>query len=248
MIMKQKKLLFIISLLLGNYSYYPSVLAQSSTNNESIRIHFISANSHKPDTKGTPPTEQGTGSRGDCPKTEIPLMGLVGSKDLSLTVSEYPTFYVYIPYTSKEASGGEFELQDEKEIKVYQTPLPLPTKPSIISIRLPSNVQPLQTHQKYRWYLTINCRTQTASNGLSSQAFVTGQIERILATEQLNRQLKMAKTPLERLQIYAENGIWYDTLTELANLAHTQSNWLTIWQNLLIDMGFQNIAQVPLLK
>lgn len=228
----------------SDYAYI--ALAQSKA--ESIRIRFMAANSGNPDSRGTPPTENGTGSRGNCPVTKIALTSLVGSKNLSLTVSEHPTFWFYVPYTVKEASNGEFFLQDQQENTIYKTQFVLPDKPGIMSIRLPSDVKPIQSNQNYRWYLSINCSSGQSSDTLVGQMFLTGQIQRILLTDELKRQLNLAQTPLDRVQVYAQNGIWYDTLTEFANLYRVQPTLATTWTNLLKDVGLESIAQVPIVK
>ncbi|MCU0536117.1 MAG: DUF928 domain-containing protein [Hydrococcus sp. Prado102] len=196
-----------------------------------------------PDRKGTPPSGNQTGSRGNCPKTEIPLLGLGGTSGYKLTISESPILWFYIPYTSDRAKSGEFELQSESGKTVYQTVISLPNSPKIVPVRLDRTLQP---NRQYRWYLAINCSSQPSVAGIASEEYVTGLIERILPATELERQLKMARSPLERLHIYAQNGIWYDTLTELARLHLAQPTWELTWKDFLADAGLDRIANATI--
>jgi Domain of Unknown Function (DUF928) len=196
-----------------------------------------------PDRKGTPPAGNQTGSRGNCPKTEIPLLALGGNSGYTLTISESPTFWFYIPYTSDRAKSGEFELQDESGKTVYQTPVSLPSSPKIVPVRLDRALQP---NRQYRWYLAINCSSQPSLEGIASEGYVTGLVERILPTAELEHLLKTAQTPLERLQIYAQNGIWYDTIAQLAQFYLEQPTWESTWQDFLENVGLESIANASL--
>jgi hypothetical protein len=219
-------------------SSYPAPASAQTNANPPKRIVYT-----PPDRKGTPPAGNQTGSRGNCPKTEIPLLALGGNSGYTLTISESPILWFYIPYTSDRALSGEFELQDESGKTVYQTPVSLPTTPKIISIRL---TQPLQLNQRYRWYLAVNCPSAPEKERFASEGYVTGLVQRILLPAELEQQLKMARSPLERLQIYANHGIWYDTLTELAQLYLAQPTSESTWKDFLEDVGLDSIANATL--
>jgi hypothetical protein len=229
-------------------SIAPPSYAQSS---QASQIRFIPAKSGKqdrPDDKGTPPTTFGTGSRGNCLEKDIPLTALAGIKPLDLTISKYPTFWVYVPYTAKEAPVGEFSLQDRAENDLYRTKFALPTTPGAIAISLPPSATALAVDRQYRWYFKIDCPRQLeASDEFSTPAFVTGQIQRVLPTSELETPLKTAKTALDRVIIYAQHGIWYDTLTELATLDLTQPDLAITRTNLLQDVGLEKVARQPVI-
>ena len=228
----------LVALLLVCASSSPPPASAQANTNPPQRIIYT-----PPDRKGTPPAGNQTGSRGSCPKTEIPLLALGGTSGYTLTVSESPILWFYIPYTSERALSGEFELQNESGKTVYQIPVSLPTTPKIISIRLR---QPLQLNQRYRWYLAVNCPSDPASARFASEGYVTGLVQRILLPAELEQQLKMARSPLQRLQIYAQNGIWYDTLTELAQLYLAQPTWQATWKDFLENVGLDSITNATL--
>ncbi|MFB2876652.1 DUF928 domain-containing protein [Floridanema aerugineum] len=249
------KQVFLIScVLISTAISQPPSLAQTeqvSTNNaDKIRIRFILANPDPPD-RGTPRTNQGTGSRGNClyKQNSPPLTALVGANNLELTTKERPTFWVYIPYTSEEAPSGEFSLQDGDE-DVYRTRFQLTATPGIVSVTLPPAVKPLEVGKTYRWYFEINC-PNTQRTARSAPASVTGVVRRISPSSNLENALKSAQNPLEKIAAYAQNSVWYDALTELAQLRLNQSQNAEIeriWVELLSDrnIGLQSLAKEPI--
>jgi Domain of Unknown Function (DUF928) len=222
-------------------------LQPSNNSGESIKVRFLPANPDPPD-RGTPGSNRGTGSRGDClyKQNKPPLTGLVGSQNLELTVSDRPTFWVYVPYTSQEAPSGKFSLQDG-ENNVYTTQFQLPATPGIVNISLPATQKPLEVGKTYRWYFEINCpRTEAAAQ--VTPASVTGVVRRVVPSAALNNALNAAKTPLQRVAAYAQYSIWYDTLTELARLRSNPGQNPGIegnWVELLSDrnIGLQDFAK-----
>jgi hypothetical protein len=222
----------------------------SNPNSDSIQIRFILANPPLPD-KGTPQTNRGTGTRGDClsKPEKPPLTHLAGEKNFELTVSERPTFWAYVPYTPEEAPSGEFFLQDGED-NVYRTQFQLPATPGIVSISLPSTAKPLEVGKTYRWYFDINCPTSDSANKITP-ASMTGVVQRISPSVELEQELKAAKTPLKRIAAYAKHSIWHETLTELVQLRLNEpQNSLVerLWVELLSDetIGFKNIAPEPI--
>lgn len=226
----------------------PTSLGINSPNK--IQIHFVPPAKPTPPDNGTPSTDHGTGSRGGCPykKERPPLTNLTGSQNLELTVNAHPTFWVYVPYTQQEVVSGEFLLQDG-EHQVYSTHFQLPTTPGIVSITLPPTLKPLEVGQTYNWYFNVNCSPAKLSEPPDS---VGGQVQRVAGSGEFENELKTAKTPLERIAIYAKHHVWYDTLTELAQLRlkNPQDSTLKkVWRDLLSDrnVGLAQVAQEPIL-
>lgn len=220
--------------------------------NQPQQIQFIPKKDDPPD-RGTPPSSDGTGSRGDClvKQNKPPLTRVAGSNALKLTMSKYPTFWVYVPYTPQEAPNGEFSLQDgDKE--VYRTRFQLPATPGIVSISLPANVSPLTVGKKYRWYVDISCPRSKVADESLTPASVTGLVQLVTPNSALQNQLKVAKNPLEKIAIYAQNGIWFETVTELAQLRLQEpenSNFKKLWVDLFTskNVGLSRIANEPII-
>ncbi len=253
---KPKSILVIAISITSIISNPELLLAQSKqqTNNQTpkLDISFIPPQPEPPH-RGTPRTDEGTGSRGDClHKPSLPpLTSLVGTKQLKLTTSSHPTFWVYVPYTQAEAPYGEFSLQTG-EREIYRTQLQLPGKPGIVGVSLPSTVPPLEVGKPYRWYVDINCAAAESAADFSTPASLTGMVERIDFPANLNQELETTSKPLKRIANYAEHGIWYDALTELVQLCLQQPENNTLkqtWHKLLSDrhVDLEDISSEPIL-
>ncbi len=200
-----------------------------------------------PPNRGTPANTEGAGTRneGTCAEGETtpnpPLTAVMPINSLALTVAERPTFFVYVPATS--AQKAELILKDESEEIVYAAKIDLPGKAGIVSISFPANATPLETGKTYRWYFDLVCNS-------GKRIFVDRMmVERIEPSQTLQRQLQQAKER-DRPNIYAQNGLWYDTLTALAAIRRSAANNTTItadWKQLLESAGLKEIADKPLI-
>ncbi len=160
-----------------------------------------------------------------------------------LTISERPTFFVYIPETS--AQKAFFVLKDQKEDYYYQTSISMPQKAGIVSIKLPAEAPALEVGKNYQWSLVMMCGEAVRPDSPG----VGGQIQRIAANPSLNNQLEQL-SPVERAAFYGKNGIWYDTIASMAEQRrlHPQDSTLTsTWEKLLRSVGLDAIAAKPLL-
>ncbi|MEH2165232.1 MAG: DUF928 domain-containing protein [Nostoc sp.] len=205
----------------------------------------------------------GMGSRDNCPAVSTPLTALVPFQEEQkvgkqtnksiigtvegLTTLERPTFWFYIPYTKDLSnSSAEFSLQDSAENDVYRNAIALPSKPSIISISLPSTAS-LKVNKTYRWYLKVRCMQDTAS----IPVYVEGDIKRINLDSRVMQQLEATNAPRQKIIIYAEKGIWFDALNMLAQIHISNYNDASVqqdWQSLLQSINLDNIATVPLVS
>jgi uncharacterized protein YeaO (DUF488 family) len=73
---------------------------------------------------------------------------------------------------------------------------------------------------------------------------VDGWIQRISPSSKLSQQLKQAPTK-QQARLYAENGIWFDALTTLAELRLKNSQDAAIaqdWKSLLQSVGLEQFA------
>ncbi|WP_158441862.1 DUF928 domain-containing protein [Pleurocapsa sp. PCC 7319] len=213
---------------------------QTNSHAQEVKISFNPPAQLEPPNRGTPKSNKGTGSRGDCLyNSYLPqLQSLAGKNYLKFTTSDRPTIWVYLPYTKNEAPYGEFSLQDgDKEL--YRTRFQLKTKPGIMGIKLPSTVESLKVGKSYRWYVDINCSNSLSKDDFSTPASLTGMIERVAYSQDFRREIqKTASKPLNQIATYAKHGIWYDALTELAQLRLEQpdnSILKQIWNQLLSD-------------
>ena len=184
----------------------------------------------------------GASRTGSCPAVAQPLTALVPTvKDSvwGLTTAANPTLWFYVPYVLNADRPAEFALLDDRNQYVYQTTLANAQTEAtgIVEIALPSTVS-LEVGKPYRWALTVNC-------GADSSVFVIGGIQRVASPSGIYTD---SAASLDRASLYAENGIWFDALTLLAELKQSKPNDATIaaeWQSLLQSVTLEDVANQP---
>lgn len=179
--------------------------------------------------------------------------GATITKVWGTTLAERPTLWFDIPHEKSATSALEFVLQDNSGNDVYRAAIAPPNTPGIISIRLPETAPALETGQLYQWFLIarIQCNiNQPATRSQLTKEQLTGWIQRISPDTLLKAQLKQA-SPEQKMMLYAKNGIWFDTLTTLAELrlANSQDARLTQnWNTLLKTVELDKSTMKPLIS
>jgi hypothetical protein len=226
-----------------------------------------------PPDRGAPGQRQGAATRtpGKCGPAKQPLTALVpitrrtwgegqGSSAaivswksvLGSTVAERPTFWFYVPYTLTPAHRLEFVLRDETGNDIYKTSFTQSgTSPTVVGVELPSTAAPLEVGKMYNWSFLIECSPaeEVSVEEVSvEEVSVNGWVQRVPINALLERQLEQA-TPKEKIALYANNHIWHEALTSLAELRRQnpeddklKEDWVTLLQ--LIDLNA--IAQEPI--
>ena len=111
------------------------------------------------------------------------------------------------------AKKAFFSLQDEDTNHHYQTTLHLPEKSGVVEVKLPNSAPALKTGKNYKWSLVIICTEDLEPDSPS----VSGWIRRVEPNRSLARQQNQT-SQLESISKLAEAGIWYDALSNLAQL------------------------------
>ena len=188
-----------------------------------------------------PPSNPGSSSAGgrrdrsNCPQdagmaTNSPLLtALSPTTKPGLTLTERPTFLVYVPKTS--AKTAEFSLRSHMGQGVYRTKIALTTTPNLISITLSAQAMPLEVDKPYTWSFAIICN---ADDRLDDR-FVTGMVQHTTSDATRLRQIQQA-SPREQVALYQKAGAWYDAIAVLYRLRRSQGNDLSIstaWRELL---------------
>ncbi|WP_242054577.1 DUF928 domain-containing protein [Nostoc sp. FACHB-190] len=201
---------------------------------------------------------RGGTSRNDCPALNIPLTALVPGQEtldnfqgstsfLAATISEYPTFWVYIPELPSNIRNGEFILQNEIGEDIYRKSLKLPSVSGVISINLPPETQySLKLGQKYHWYFKIYCGQEDVAD---KYFYVDAWIERIALTKELDIKFKNIKS--HKYFTYLEKKIWYDAITDLGKTLQTNSQDHALkadWVEILKSIDLPDIAQAQVLS
>ncbi|MBD2101717.1 DUF928 domain-containing protein [Leptolyngbya sp. FACHB-261] len=186
---------------------------------------------------------RGGATRDQCPDVgNKALTALVPAADTGLTIAQYPTFWFYVPYSASLQRQAEFVLLDERENDVYKTTFPLVGTPGIVSIRLPEARRPLESGKKYRWVFSVICNPRNRSGDVA----VNGWVERVPLSPILRNRLAAATTPLERVSIYLDQKLWYETLTTVVELQRTEPRNTALKAELLRAIGLAELASEPL--
>jgi hypothetical protein len=170
------------------------------------------------------------------------------TKVWGLTANEHPTFWFYIPYAQNSISQIDFSLSDgdnPTNKTVYQNAIQSSTQPGIINFSLPQTSTPLAIDKLYQWELKLTMKRQ-----LDKEISVKGWIQRAGLNSELSDLIKQA-TPDRQAALYAENGLWYDALSTLAELRRDRSQDLTIvqdWKNILKSVDLGKLANKPFVK
>jgi Domain of Unknown Function (DUF928) len=217
-----------------------SVLARMiDLHNSPLALEFIPPNDGAPDDRGD------AGSRTECPIFDVPFQVLIPQTNFSLTLSEYPTFLLYIPNPISSPQVAEFILEDETtktREEIYRTEFQVTKGEGIVSFRLPEDAPPLELGQKYRWRFKLFCQ-DNASKFSSDNGVI---LRTALATE-------LPDAIAEKLDVYAQNGIWHELLVELVQLRCTNpqdeeitATWTTLLQHPAV--GLERLVSIPILE
>lgn len=241
----------IVAVTFFEFGIVPSFLAKAQSQPARLDLTdaqtLTVAQAFQPPSRETPARTADGGTRG-CSSVkpgEKAMTALTPPKHLALTVAERPTLFWYVP-----ASGGhtlEFTLLDRNDEQVlYKTTLSAPAKSGIISLSLPQNLPPLKEGQLYHWYLTMVCDPSDRTGDV----VLDGWFERTAPSASLASQLQKA-SQRERPALYAKAGIWYESLTALAELRQNYPNDAAVaagWKELLNSVQLGQFAEEPLIN
>jgi hypothetical protein len=184
---------------------------------------------------GRPGQRTAGGSRSQCLNPNFSLTALLPKALAGKTAAERPTFWFHVRDLPISKIAGEFVLQDENRQDVDRIPVQLNDRTELVSFTLPGDRAPLELNRWYRWYLKLYCQPDRTS----SPIFVQGWVQRVALDRETKSQL--AKTDRPDL-IYAQKGIWFDALADLAKLRIDSPENRELqedWQKLLSAKGVE---------
>ncbi|KST64454.1 DUF928 domain-containing protein [Mastigocoleus testarum] len=207
----------------------------------------------QPQRQGTPRGTRPAGKRGCLIASEIPFSPVVpvtkGTENTELrwgiTTKTHPTFWFYIPHHIESVKSAKFSLRNRNNKTIYESNIKLTDAPGIISFSLPANAPNLEINQWYQYYLFIDrlCKPKIRLQ----KDFAQGWVKREAITSQLQAQLNENISAQQKAILYAQNGIWYETINTLATLNNTNAQNY-IWVQLLQSVGLEKISKVPIIS
>jgi hypothetical protein len=193
----------------------------------------------KPNIKPTS-RRQGGGSRSDCGVGQTPPELLTPKDHVGQTLSGHPQLFAYVP----QSAQVKFTLiQPDSPQSDYTTTVMVP-QAGVVAFPLPSGLPPLQVGKSYEWFISMSCNPNQPSKRLT----LRGIIRRVQPNADLLRDLEKADVG-DRPALYAAAGIWFETLSTLADLRRANprdARPAQAWRDVLQSVDLSNIAQAPL--
>ena len=162
------------------------------------------------------------------------LTALMPGDNVGTTVATEPTLFVYVPQNTAESA--ELVVIDEEGNPVYSKNFEIQSANGIVKVNLPKDAG-LSQGQEYMWQFSLVCD----SNDRAADRYVQGTLKRVELTSDLQQKLQAA-SPIEQAQLYAEAGIWNETLITLADLRNSNPKE---WEELLDSVGLKEISAEP---
>lgn len=228
----------------------------STSPNRSLNLSFnsiawadTSGNStfqYVPPQRGTPKSTQGTGSRGCTQSTPVTLGLLVPNDHNGQTISEHPTFFLYV--SDKSSVPVEFALVEPGVAKPLYVKQIQVEKGGIVQVALPKELAALEQGKKYRWSASLICDANRPSNNV----FVQSWIQRVPISSDLSEKLaavtsngeSSTQTLQQQARIFGEKGLWYDALTALSKASVANPNDPTIKADFLSLLSQGGLSHV----
>ncbi|AFZ23744.1 protein of unknown function (DUF928) [Cylindrospermum stagnale PCC 7417] len=218
------KLITLTSALVFSQLSLPQMAAAENSSSLNLETQF------KPPNDGAPGGRKGGGSRPGCPATNQPITVLVPAANIGWTTSTHPTFWVYIPYQVTSPHPVDLVLRDDTGKQVHKNTFQFTGKPRIISYHLPETAPDIEIGKRYSLSVSFFCNPVNRSEA----NIVSTWVKRVALSPELKKKLTAA-TPKQRIILYAENGLWFDTLTALIELRRQSpdASLDTAWADLL---------------
>jgi len=164
---------------------------------------------YTPPKRGAPGGRVGGGTRGI--QREVFLLSVLAPDHSGFTTSEQPSLYWFI--SNSTSFPVELTVMDPQGIQpILETRLPAPVQAGVHRIRLSDYNVRLSPGAAYRWFVSVVPDTDRRSKDIMAG----GAIERVEMPEGLKAKLAQAKSDLP--PIYAEAGLWYDTVAAISEL------------------------------
>jgi Domain of Unknown Function (DUF928) len=194
--------------------------------------------------RGPVGSRESGGVRGGCTTSANKLTTLVPANNIGDTTLAYPQLFAYVPPTKakvmelmvKDTTNGAYK-------ELYSTQIPIPATGGIVTIPLSEKggQPPLEVGKQYHWSLSIVCDADDFSGNPTAE----GWIRRVESSPTLTTQLQTV-TPDARPALYADAGIWYETIASIVELRKTRPADPTIqqdWEDLLRFAELTKLAQ-----
>ncbi|MEG4455494.1 DUF928 domain-containing protein [Microcoleus sp. N9_A1] len=166
-------------------------------------------------------TSTNTTRGGSCEaNSSAGLTVLVPFSHVGETISGHPTFTWFVP--DRTPRPLQLMLFTRTGQPLYKTEME--SQPGIMSVALPPNLPPLSIGQSYQWQVVLVCNPRVPSMNVVA----TAEIQVVQPAASLQAQLAAASTPQQRIDLYADAGLWYDAIAEARKAPETSQNQVAV--------------------
>ena len=221
----------------GNSSTETQAKKANTESNSSSKTAKTGGFSYRPPMRGAPAARIGGGTRGIGDKT-LELV-VLAPDHTGLTTKEQPTLYWY----ASEPVQAQLEvtlINDESIDPQLEQALTTQAKAGIHSFDLSSTTARLKPGMEYRWFVSAIADKAQRSNDIVA----SGTIQRIEPDKDLSNRIAAADKG-SVANIYAEAGIWSDTIDAISRLINDSPDNSTLMEQraaLLEQVGLQAAA------
>ena len=187
-----------------------------------------------PESLGSPDVRDTGGTRGITK-----LQAITPQEQFGVTTLAYPTFFIYVGNIDPSANyHAGFILENNSTLEeIFKVEFTIKASQEIISISLPqqAGIRALELDQNYRWSFSLE-HPQNFNDYQRTEGF----IKRVLPSTGLMSQLETNTDSYTQAKIYAEQEIWYDAVTLLAQAYREEQQDINVvvdWQRLLQSAG-----------
>ena len=236
-------------LLFGLSIFYGGRWAVSSTTQNPSNKQPLQFNPPNNDAPGgnRSQTSANTGSRDDCPTVETAITALVPKTNWGTTLAERPTLWFYVPYQQGTLT---LILKDEATAAIFaRSDYPIEKGGGIMGFPLPETVPSLEINRAYRWQVYFSCDPDIEPRFTEVQ----GVVERVAIDSKFKRSLASMSTVSEKVNLYAKQGLWHETIAEIIVTRQKQPadpKLNELWLNLLADphVALEDFVSEPLVE
>lgn len=173
------------------------------------------------------------------------------------TLSSHPIFWLSVPQTQPTQAFFSLQKADAgEEAELHSQEITLSGQAGVIGIKLPESAPGLKEGETYLWQVLIQCEPESYNGALHLGSWI-----KRLDPNELPMQVGLSGPALvkrlahtaaeEKALIYANLGIWQDTISTLAELRYRDPQNVQVqedWAALLNATQMQSFVQSPILK
>jgi Domain of Unknown Function (DUF928) len=205
---------------------------------EKITTASVPAPVYTPPKRGAPGGRVGGGTRGT--QREVFVLSVLAPDHSGFTTMEQPSLYWFI--SNSTSLPVELTVMDPQGIQpILETRIPAPVQAGVHRIRLSDFDIRLAPGAAYRWFVAI----VPDADRRSKDILAGGAVERVEMPADLKAKLDQApKSDLP--SIYAEAGLWYDTVAAISELIEAAPQDQALRQQrtaLLSQVGLTGITE-----